>query len=152
MEDSSEFVTTDLYYFSLGELSAAFQSVVARDLAVRLVKVWGDVYKSCLKGDLVVRLPDGFIVQHPIADVENKMEACAGDEGELVTSVESALASHVLIRFTDGTLVLLAASSPHVQKRFDSLGLQYAKGTVVDPVKLSRYIDFLREISGKSQQ
>jgi hypothetical protein len=138
--------TPEPAFFSLAELRAAFELVTDEATAARLTEIWKWEYGDHLVDERVVRLPDVYGVNpvgHPEPHASPRADSVLGHEHRYDRELET-FAGHTLVRFTDLTLTLLAGSSQEVRRRFDNLGVPFARKTVDSPDLWGHLVGSLR--------
>lgn len=136
---SSESTIADRYFFTLSELANGFAPVVGQKRAAEIARAWARLFANCMRGELVVALPESFGVK-PLTSGRNR----CGDGGGTYDGELDTLHGRRLINFSPGTLVLVASANPAARKRFDRYKVPYAWRTIDDPGELERYISFLK--------
>lgn len=137
-----EIITMDSAYFTLPELESSFALVTDRETAKRMVLTWKRMFGSCVVGNRVVELPDSY--ELPRLDTHAK-NGCGPieDISEFQQDLDSPT-GRILIRFSDLLVTLVAGSNTDIRKRFDRLGVDYAKGTLSTPEKWNAWLEGLR--------
>jgi len=140
MRDSSDCtITNNRYYFRLTDVQRAFNMVVLDvGQADALAAAWAMVHAEYMIEDRVVAMPKGF--KYPRLEKRRFKRSDVEPDWELLSSRYGL----GLIRFTDGLLLLIAASSPEARKQLDDLGVDYGHKQIDDPVELNKLIQFLR--------
>lgn len=132
---------TEPFYFTMDELRRSFALIVSDDMARVFASAWMAMCGGQIFEKRVVALPESF--GFPSLDVRRDPHAL--DPSSVGPDVYDSLHGRRLLRFTPGTLTLIAGSDPLARARFDRIGLPYAQRTIDDPDEWDQLVTFLRE-------
>lgn len=132
-------------YFTISELRTAFRLVSDSATAEQMSNLWKRLFATCVVDSRVVGLPREYAL--PRLDGRSQLDCgLAREDAEYAYdgAVESS-AAQALVRFSDGTLTLLAGSSSAIRARFERLHVPFAHATIDDPKRWQGLLDFLAE-------
>lgn len=130
----------DTHYFTVGDLERAFALVIDRERALLFARAWGEHFAEYIVEGRVVALPESF----GVARLAPPAPISVSGLDERNVGLENSMHGPRLLRFTDGTLTLVAGANPDVRRRFDRLGVRYAWAAIDDPARWREMLDFLR--------
>jgi len=119
--------------------------VTTKERSAELAAIWARAFDSCVEGHRVVALPEGYGVARLGGSSD---EDCTPAYSQEFETAHLGIGAH-LLKFSDSSLMLLAAANPTVRTRFDRLQIRYASKLIDTPELWQQSIDWVRAAESK---